>query len=153
MARSISVTVPIIDWHDPDSNSFLITEELELLTSDGTRTRRPDMVGYVNGIPLVVIEAKRPDSGNPNSSMVEEGISQMIRNQKADEIPQLFAYAQLLAFDQRDRWALWHHQDASANSGANGTRRNSTKPISPGSRTARLGIEPRAALWPTACRT
>lgn len=91
-----SVTVPIIDWQTPENNSFIITEEFELITTDGTRTRRPDIVGYVNGIPLVVIEAKRPDSGNPNSSMVEEGISQMIRNQKADEIPQLFAYAQLL---------------------------------------------------------
>lgn len=117
-----SVTVPIIDWHDPENNSFLITEELELITSDGTRTRRPDMVGYVNGIPLVVIEAKRPDSGNPNSSMVEEGISQMIRNQKADEIPQLFAYAQLLlsisATDgrygttktARKFWGKWHEE-------------------------------------------
>lgn len=35
----------VIDWHDPENNSFLITEELELVTSDGTRTRRPDMVG------------------------------------------------------------------------------------------------------------
>ncbi len=117
-----SVTVPIIDWHDAENNNFLITEELELVTSDGTRTRRPDMVGYVNGIPLVVIEAKRPDSGNPNSSMVEEGISQMIRNQKADEIPQLFAYAQLLlaisATDgrygttktARKFWSKWHEE-------------------------------------------
>ena len=39
-----SVTVPIIDWHHPENNSFLITEELELVTSDGTRTQRPDMV-------------------------------------------------------------------------------------------------------------
>lgn len=117
-----SVTVPIIDWHDPENNSFLITEELELVTSDGTCTRRPDMVGYVNGIPLVVIEAKRPDSGNPNSSMVDEGISQMIRNQKADEIPQLFAFAQLLlsisATDgrygttktARKFWSKWHEE-------------------------------------------
>ncbi len=50
----------------------------------------------MNGIPLLVIEAKRPDSGNPNMAMVDEGISQMIRNQGQDEIPQLFAYAQLL---------------------------------------------------------
>lgn len=117
-----SVTVPIIDWHDTENNSFIITEEFELVTSDGTRTRRPDMVGYVNGIPLVVIEAKRPDSGNPNSSMVEEGISQMIRNQKAEEIPQLFAYAQLLlaisATDgrygttktARKFWSKWHEE-------------------------------------------
>jgi type I restriction enzyme R subunit len=54
------------------------------------------MVCFVNGLPLAVIEAKRPDSGNPNRSMVDEGISQSIRNQKADEIPHFFAYSQLL---------------------------------------------------------
>ncbi len=91
-----SVTVPIIDWQEPCNNSFIVTDEFEVLTTDGTRTRRPDIICYVNGLPLVVIEAKRPDSGNPNKSMVEEGISQNIRNQKQDEIPHLFAYSQLL---------------------------------------------------------
>lgn len=91
-----SVTVPIIDWQHPMANRFTATEEVELLATGGVHTRRPDIVGYVNGIPLLVIEAKRPDSGNPNKAMVDEGISQMIRNQGQDEIPQLFAYAQLL---------------------------------------------------------
>ena len=91
-----SVTVPIIDWQHPLANRFTATEEVELLATGGVHTRRPDIVGYVNGIPLLVIEAKRPDSGNPNKAMVDEGISQMIRNQGQDEIPHLFAYAQLL---------------------------------------------------------
>lgn len=91
-----SVTVPIIDWQHPLANRFTATEEVELLATGGVHTRRPDIVGYVNGIPLLVIEAKRPDSGNPNKAMVDEGISQMIRNQGQEEIPQLFAYAQLL---------------------------------------------------------
>lgn len=89
-------TIPIIDWDDPSANSFIVTEEFEVLSSGGTHTRRPDLVCFVNGLPLVVIEAKRPDSGNPNKSMIEEGISQNIRNQKNDEIPRLFAYSQLL---------------------------------------------------------
>jgi type I restriction enzyme R subunit len=98
-----SPTIPIINWDNPEKNSFLVTEELEVLSSDGTHTRRPDVVGYVNGIPLVVMEAKRPESGNPNKSMVDEGISQNIRNQKLDEIPVLFAYSQLLfAFSNTD---------------------------------------------------
>jgi type I restriction enzyme R subunit len=91
-----SVTVPIIDWSAPQANRFTVSEEVELLATGGVHTRRPDIVGYVNGIPMLVIEAKRPDSGNPNKAMVDEGISQMIRNQGQDEIPQLFAYAQLL---------------------------------------------------------
>lgn len=91
-----SVTVPIVEWERPLANRFTATEEVELLATGGAHTRRPDIVGYVNGVPLLVIEAKRPDSGNPNKAMVDEGISQMIRNQGQDEVPQLFAYAQLL---------------------------------------------------------
>lgn len=91
-----SPTIPIIDWNNPAENSFIVTEEFEVLSSGGTHTRRPDLVCFVNGLPVVVIEAKRPDSGNPNKSMVDEGISQNIRNQKTDEIPKLFAYSQLL---------------------------------------------------------
>ena len=91
-----SVTVPIIDWAHPLANSFVASEEMEVLTVPGTHTRRPDIIGFVNGIPLLVIEAKRPDSGNPNKSMVDEGISQTIRNQGQEEIPHLFAYAHLL---------------------------------------------------------
>ena len=91
-----SPTIPIIDWENIENNSFIVTEEFEVLASDGIHTRRPDIVCFVNGLPLVVIEAKRPDSGNPNKSMLEEGISQSIRNQKPDEIPNLFAYSQLI---------------------------------------------------------
>lgn len=89
-------TIRIIDWENPENNRFQVTEEFEVLTTDGTSTVRPDIVCLVNGLPLVVIEAKRPDSGNPNTSMVDEGISQNIRNQKQDYIPHLFSYAQLL---------------------------------------------------------
>ncbi len=91
-----STTVKIIDWDNPENNSFIVTEEFEVLAVDGTHTRRPDIVCFINGLPISVIEAKRPDSGNPNKSMVEEGISQTIRNQKTDEVPHLFAYSQLL---------------------------------------------------------
>lgn len=91
-----SPTIAIIDWADPAKNRWQVTEELEVASGAGTHTRVPDIVGYVNGLPLVVIEAKRPESGNPNKNMLDEGISQQIRNQKNDEIPVLFAYSQLL---------------------------------------------------------
>ncbi|MCU7891605.1 MAG: HsdR family type I site-specific deoxyribonuclease [Candidatus Thiodiazotropha sp. (ex Ustalcina ferruginea)] len=89
-------TIPIIDWDDLAGNSLLVTEEMEVLSTAGTHTRRPDIVCFVNGLPLVVIEAKRPDAGNPNKRMTEEGISQTLRNQRSDEIPHLFVFAQLL---------------------------------------------------------
>ena len=91
-----SPTIPLIDWEDISANRFVVTEEFQVLNTSGTGHRRPDLVCYVNGLPLAVIEAKRPDSGNPNKNMVDEGISQQIRNQKNDEIPSLFAYSQLL---------------------------------------------------------
>ena len=118
-----SPTIPIIDWKNPEANSFIVTEELEVLRTDGDRTRRPDMVCYVNGIPLAVIEAKRPDSGNPNKSMIDEGISQHLRNQGRDEIPRLFVYSQLLlSVDGTDGryattatpakfWARWREEE------------------------------------------
>ncbi len=89
-------TVRLLDWNSLSNNRFVVTEEMEVVNTNGTSNRRPDLVCYVNGMPLVVIEAKRPDSGNPNKNMVDEGISQQIRNQKNDEIPRLFAFSQLL---------------------------------------------------------
>ena len=46
--------------------------------------------------PLVVIEAKRPDSNSDGKSTNFEAVSQQIRNQGQQEIPHLFAYSQLL---------------------------------------------------------
>jgi type I restriction enzyme R subunit len=92
-------TIHLIDWANPAANRWDVTEELEVLAAQGTHHRTPDVVAYVNGIPLVVIEAKRPEAGDgshPAKAMVTEGISQHLRNQRPDEIPNLFAYAQLL---------------------------------------------------------
>ncbi len=118
-------TIPIIDWQKPANNTFQMTDEFVVSNTLNTGTRRPDIVCFVNGIPLVVIEAKRPDSSNPNKDMLDEGISQMIRNQKDDEIPHLFAYSQLLlsinGIDGRfgttktakKFWARWREEDFS----------------------------------------
>ena len=89
-------TIHLIDWEHLEHNEFHVTEEMDVLSAQGTHTRRPDVVAFVNGIPLAVIEAKRAASGNPNKNRVEEGVSQHLRNQKNDEIPYLYAFAQLL---------------------------------------------------------
>jgi len=89
-------TIPVIDWADPAANRWDVTEEMEVLSAQGTHHRTPDVVCFVNGLPLVVIEAKRPESTHADKAMVTEGISQHLRNQRPDEIPQLFGYAQLL---------------------------------------------------------
>ena len=89
-------TIPVIDWFDPAANRWDVTDALEVQSAQGTHSRTPDVVCYVNGLPLVVIEAKPPESADAGKAMVAEGIRQHLRNQRPDEIPQLFAYAQLL---------------------------------------------------------
>ena len=59
-ARSISRPSRSSTGPTPRANRFDVTEELRVLSSQGTHHRAPDIVCYVNGIPLVVIEAKRP---------------------------------------------------------------------------------------------
>ncbi len=81
-----------IDWTNWRNNAFHVTEEFSVERTGSHETRRPDMVLFVNGIPLAVIECKRPDIKEP----IAEAISQHLRNQREDEIPKLFLYTQLL---------------------------------------------------------
>ena len=94
--KRTSQTIALIDWNNISNNSFHVTEELVVLNSEGTNSRRPDIVCFVNGLPLAVIEAKRPDSSREWQSTNAQAVSQHIRNQKQKEIPHLFAYSQLL---------------------------------------------------------
>ena len=94
--KKANPTIALIDWETPENNSFLFTEEYCVTRSGGMDSRRPDIVCFVNGIPLVIIEAKRPDGNAKKGPTIAEGISQSLRNQRHDEIPRLFAYAQLI---------------------------------------------------------
>lgn len=91
-----SITVPLINWADITANRFQVTEEVSVERPAGMGRFRPDIVCYVNGLPLVVIEAKRPVSSTKPTAMVDEGISQHLRNQMGDGIQDLYAYSQLL---------------------------------------------------------
>lgn len=94
--KKANPTIALIDWQNPANNSFVFAEEFALTRSGGVEARRPDIVCFVNGIPLVVIEAKRPDGNAQKGPTITEGVSQSIRNQRNDEIPLLFSYAQLI---------------------------------------------------------
>ncbi|BEE19886.1 type I restriction endonuclease subunit R [Vibrio parahaemolyticus] len=128
--KKASPTVALIDWQNPANNSFVFTEEFTVTRSGGVGSsfqdkRRPDIVCFVNGIPLVVIEAKRPDGNAKKGPTIDEGISQSLRNQRHDEIPLLFAYSQLLlSINGNDGrygtcgtpakfWAAWREEDIS----------------------------------------
>ena len=87
-----SFQLDYIDWEHPENNVYHVTEEFMVERSGSHELRRPDIVLFVNGVPLVVIECKRPDMKDP----IGQAISQHIRNQQQDQIPRLFFYAQLL---------------------------------------------------------
>jgi len=87
-----SFSLHYIDWQHPENNVYHVCDEFVLERRNSKQTRRPDIVLFVNGIPLVVIECKRPDLRDAAA----EGISQHLRNQRSDEIPELFTYSQLL---------------------------------------------------------
>lgn len=92
---SKSFTLKYIDWENLDHNVFHVTAEFPVERAGSKETRRPDIVIFVNGIPLVVIECKPPTLPN-HADPVKEAISQQIRNQRDDEICGLFVYSQIL---------------------------------------------------------
>lgn len=78
---------------------------------------RPDIVLFVNGTPFAVIECKR------SSISVSQGISQMIRNQDKNYIPQLFKFVQIVMATNKNEskyatcntperfWSIWREED------------------------------------------
>lgn len=87
-----SYTMRYIDWQHPENNAFHVTEEFTVTRAGSNDTYRPDIMLFVNGIPLVVIECKRPDVKGAE----EQAISQHLRNQKEDGIRSLYVYSALL---------------------------------------------------------
>ena len=82
-----TITLWLIDWASPANNKFAIAEEV---TVSGTNTKRPDVVLYVNGIALGVLELKR------STVSVTEGIRQNLDSQKKEFIQPFFAAVQLV---------------------------------------------------------
>ena len=86
-----SVTLNYIDWKNIENNVFHVTEEYSVMRSMSKDHYRPDLVLFINGIPLCIIECKRPDMKEPLS----QAISQQIRSQQDDGIRSLYVYSQL----------------------------------------------------------
>lgn len=87
---SKSFNLRFVDWQNWQRNVFHVTAEFSVERNRSNETARPDIVLFVNGIPVAVIECKAP------SVEVEQAISQCIRNQQDEYLPKLFTYAQLL---------------------------------------------------------
>jgi type I restriction enzyme R subunit len=113
-----SFTLQYIDWKNIGNNVFHLSEELSVMRSTRKEHYRPDLVLFVNGIPLCIIECKRPDMKKP----LKQAISQHLRNQQEDGIRSLYVYSQLtLSIATQEAayatnstpekfWAKWHEK-------------------------------------------
>ena len=87
-----SFSFKFIDFENLQNNDFYVTEEFEVSRAnqgEAQKHRRPDLVLFINGIPIVVIELKK------SSVSLENGIKQLEKEQGKDEIAHLFKYIQL----------------------------------------------------------
>jgi type I restriction enzyme R subunit len=114
-----SFTIPYIDWLHPERNTYHCTAEYKLERIGHQAHSIPDIVLFVNGIPLVVIECKRSAYTDLKKSPLQMAIDQLAGYQAKDGIPQLFLTSQLLLALARDKaeygtngtptkfWTVW----------------------------------------------
>ncbi|MGQ9526077.1 MAG: type I restriction endonuclease subunit R, partial [Armatimonadota bacterium] len=79
----------VFDFNDPENNNWLAVNQFTV--SEGRHTRRPDIVLFVNGLPLAIIELKNPADEEATTWTA----FQQIQTYKA-ELPTLFAFNELL---------------------------------------------------------
>ncbi|MDQ0160740.1 type I restriction endonuclease subunit R [Alkalibacillus salilacus] len=113
-----SFSLQFIDWEHFENNDFHVVEEFTVERQDGKGTVRPDIVLFVNGIPFSVIECKKA------SVSMAQGVSQMIRNQGKDYVPQLFKFVQIVMATNKNEtqyatcntpqkfWSIWKEQNS-----------------------------------------
>jgi type I restriction enzyme R subunit len=82
--------VRVIDWETPEQNDFLAVRQITF--AGPLYTCRPDIVGFVNGLPLVVIEFKKP--GVPARNAFDDNLTSYKHAQNG--VPALFHYNALL---------------------------------------------------------
>lgn len=86
-AGQTNETVHLVEWEHPDKNDFALAEEVTLI---GGYQRRPDIVLYLNGLAIAVIELKR------SSVELADGVRQLITNQEEIFNKGFFSTVQLL---------------------------------------------------------
>ena len=103
-AGKVTETVHLINWDEPEKNDFAIAEEVTL---KGNHERRPDLVLYVNGIAIGVLELK-------NSRVtIGDGIRQSLSNQQPEFNAVVLQHSAVRLRRQRFRGpAIRHHRHA-----------------------------------------
>ncbi len=84
----VSHHIYLIDWENPEENEFLIVNQFSI---SGNNDRRPDIILFINGLPLVLFELKNPNDSNTTV----EGAFQQIQHYRND-IPLLFDYNEIV---------------------------------------------------------
>ena len=92
--------IKFIDFEDWQKNDFLAINQFRVDIPNMAKSIIPDIVLFVNGIPLVVIECKSPNSTNQSTDPIEEGIEQLFRYMNRTEAKEgnenLFHYNQIV---------------------------------------------------------
>ncbi len=113
-----SFSFKYIDWENPENNIYHVTEEYSITRFERTDTYRPDVILFINGIPMVVIECKSPKIKYP----IDQAIEQHLRNQQEDGIRSLYYYSNMvvgLAVNEaryattatsKEFWGVWREQ-------------------------------------------
>ena len=92
-----TVRVRVIDWEQPANNDFLLVSQFSV--TGALYTCRPDLVCFVNGLPLLVVELKKP--GVPARAAFNENLTSYKHSQNG--IPALFVFnAMLIASNGTD---------------------------------------------------
>ena len=118
-----SFTIDFIDWKHPENNTYHCTAEYKIERTGYQKHYVPDIVLFVNGIPLVVIECKRSAYTQTKKKAIDLAIDQLAKYQAKDGVPQLFLYSQILLSLARDKaqygttgtprqfWSAWKQEN------------------------------------------
>lgn len=114
-----SFSLHYIDWENPEKNSYHCTAEYRVERVGQRKHYIPDIVLFINGLPIVVIECKRSAYQDQRKAPIDLAVDQLLGYQKKDGIPQLFVFSQLLLSLARDKaeyatsgtprkfWSVW----------------------------------------------
>ena len=82
-------TVRIIDWNNPENNDFFLASQFWVSSPSGIYKKRPDLIGFVNGLPLIFIELKK------SHGKLQHAYQHNLKDYK-NTIPQVFWYNALV---------------------------------------------------------
>ncbi len=114
-----SFTIEYIDWKNTENNHFHCTAEYKVERIGQQKHCVPDIVLFVNGIPVAVMECKRSAYTRTRKAPIDLAVDQLADYQVKEGIPQLFLYCQILLALARDKaeygttntprpfWTVW----------------------------------------------